>query len=871
LSLEETPKFVAYSYGQDWTPSCWSKNDSDSSDNETDDKCDPPVLDIYNESLKCIAKTAGLNQPQPLQYCLKGNWETATKKEKQECKERATEACKLICDVIAPSDGQKLFQSINVQQQEPSKETLALITAFTNAPTRNLKTQILSIYAYEYSINALQELHKPFGKLTKWQIKRARSHARVNGPGHTVVKPVRHRINLDMEKVDHFIDFVNRPYFHQDVAYGTRTLKLDSGETMDMPNVIRTVTRSTMVAQYFKFCSDEEYQPLSRSTLFRILEVREASQRKSLQGLDNTASDGSMAFQTLTSIAEQLAQVGMDKSWVQNIIRRLEKAKQYLKTDYKANCQASESHCADHCRAFALSDPDAEDFQIKCKHQHLLICESCEELRTTLMELETAIKEHFQSLFTHDHRETLVHDFKLAQEYVFKWKAHIVRSVNQEKAKQDALENLDESSALIVMDWAMKYLQVRYREKQSDWYGKRGMSWHVSSVIAKDTDNETVKVTSYVHLFDPCSQDWFAVASIIEDLLNKMKTDMPNIKNVRIRSDEAGCYHNSELIAAISDIGDRVGVSVKSYDFSEPQQGKDICDRIICPLKSSIRRYCEEGNDVLSAKDMHTALINRQVKGTTSSVNQLNGNVEHLKVKKLESFSSFHNSAYASDSVTIWKAYGVGKGKQIPNKKIYITHQEATHLNVIEEFSPVIPGRSHAVSKKNEELENEESQAKGLFDCPESNCNYVFETIDDLEFHVGLGQHSRFVNNENVYDTLRREWASRYATVSTSTSTEPGAESLLQEGENKLKMGWALNKQLRGKVRFSPEVRQYLVAKFDYGERTGQKYDAAQVASDMRCARNECGEKLFCKDDWLTKNQVASFFSRLVRKRRSRN
>ncbi len=92
-----------------------------------------------------------------------------------------------------------------------------------------------------------------------------------------------------MEKVDHFIDFVNCPYFHQDVAYGTRTLKLDSGETMDMPNVIRTVTRSTMVAQYFKFCSDEEYQPLSRSTLFRILEVREASQRKSLQGLDNPA------------------------------------------------------------------------------------------------------------------------------------------------------------------------------------------------------------------------------------------------------------------------------------------------------------------------------------------------------------------------------------------------------------------------------------------------------------------------------------------------------------------------------------------------------------------------------------------------------
>ena len=50
-----------------------------------------------------------------------------------------------------------------------------------------------------------------------------------------------------MPKVDHFIDFVNRPYFYQDVAYGTRVLKLDSREKVAMPNVVRTVTRSTMI------------------------------------------------------------------------------------------------------------------------------------------------------------------------------------------------------------------------------------------------------------------------------------------------------------------------------------------------------------------------------------------------------------------------------------------------------------------------------------------------------------------------------------------------------------------------------------------------------------------------------------------------
>ena len=38
------------------------------------------------------------------------------------------------------------------------------------------------------------------------------------------------------------------------------------------------------------------------------------------------------------------------------------------------------------------------------------------------------------------------------------WKAHLLRSVNQEEAKQNALTQIDEESSLIIMDWAMKYL-----------------------------------------------------------------------------------------------------------------------------------------------------------------------------------------------------------------------------------------------------------------------------------------------------------------------------------------------------------------------------------------------------------------------------
>jgi hypothetical protein len=71
------------------------------------------------------------------------------------------------------------------------------------------------------------------------------------------------------------------------------------------------------------------------------------------------------------------------------------------------------------------------------------------------------------------------------------------------------IKRLDENTVLIVIDWAMKFLPTRYREKQSQWFGKRGLSWHISSVISK-VDGK-LRTQSFAHLFDNSSQDWYAV------------------------------------------------------------------------------------------------------------------------------------------------------------------------------------------------------------------------------------------------------------------------------------------------------------------------------------------------------------------------
>ena len=59
-----------------------------------------------------------------------------------------------------------------------------------------------------------------------------------------------------------------------------------------------------MIAQYLELFQEESFVPLSQATLYRILEVREASQRKARKGLDNVAAE------ILDKVVEELQKAG---------------------------------------------------------------------------------------------------------------------------------------------------------------------------------------------------------------------------------------------------------------------------------------------------------------------------------------------------------------------------------------------------------------------------------------------------------------------------------------------------------------------------------------------------------------------------------
>ena len=344
----------------------------------------------------------------------------------------------------------------------------------------------------------------------------------------------------------------------------------------------------------------------------------------------------------------------------------------------------------------------------------------------------------------------------------------------------------------------MKFVQLKFREKQSQWYGKRGISWHISSVVYKNADDK-LEVTTYAHLFDACKQDWFAVISIIENLLSTIKVAHFSISEAYLRSDEAGCYHNNSLIAALKDVGQRVGISVKRYDFSEAQHGKDVCDRILCPMKGSIRRFCNEGNDITTATEMRNALKERPVKGTTASVNVVNNDAKDLEVNKITGFSSYHSFRFEDDGVRAWKAYNIGDGKLILYETWVAKPQGPTLLEVKEKQGFFDP-------KSNRVLKEFLSKSDNTYQCTEAGCSASFRSfskIEDLVLHMEIGQHTYSTASGLLYDKLKLDWVSKFSSLTLDEDDSRRVISSGKQGQSNLPMGWALHEPRSGGIRYT--------------------------------------------------------------------
>ncbi|CAC5418300.1 unnamed protein product [Mytilus coruscus] len=364
---------------------------------------------------------------------------------------------------------------------------------------------------------------------------------------------------------------------------------------------------------------------------------------------------------------------------------------------------------------------------------------------------------------------------------IYEWKSHILRSKNQEKQ----VNCLGENEAFMVADWAMKFLPRKFREGQTDWFGKRGINWHIAVTMLKtDMTEGSVKFLTHVHIFEqPNPQD--AATTAYGAILVDVVQNIPSVKKA-IDSQQRGQY--------------RV--------------------KVISPV--------------------------------------INADDEKVSLRSIPLISMLHNFKFTDNGLQVWRAYDIGQDdggdddEEDDNDDNDNDDEDTQNDNYDKDttLTEPVPKKRRTIAK--------------IFTCPEEGCTCSFKHSSSLDKHILLGNCNMKEEKLSLADRTKVLYAQKLENGNLGVSFTKQPANNNNTATDKLNKGWAL-KVNKPKTIFTQDQKAYLHEKFMIGKTTGRKEDPSKVAEEMRYALKN-GENRFSRSQYLTSQQVASYFSRLVQK-----
>ena len=290
-------------------------------------------------------------------------------------------------------------------------------------------------------------------------------------------------------------------------------------------------------------------------------------------------------------------------------------------------------------------------------------------------------------------------------------------------------------------------------------------------------------------------------------------------------------------------------------------------------MKAHIRRYLNEGNDVTTGHEMKVALDSYGgIGGVKVAVVDVNTERQNIKSHKWDGITQFNNFQFSNSKIVAWKAFNIGVGKKFLSsflKKVAVA-QDSTQLIVKEGFTEcnkktgILKGNESKKETQTSHTSKESAEVNEPFSCPEEGCIKSYRSDSNLQRHLDYGKHQFKLHRESQYDYVKRRWAAvctgiKSENITTSSSCNNNESTV---AVTTLPTGWALKKR-RKNTRFSPRVRSYLLETFLQGEETGRKVSPQDATNRMRSKKDEAGNMVFAREEWLTVQQVKSYFSRL--------
>ena len=389
--------------------------------------------------------------------------------------------------------------------------------------------------------------------------------------------------------------------------------------------------QSSLTIEFYKNSwAHSDYTPLSDSTLWKILKAINPSQRKSLSGLDDVTADAINGFDFLEKRLNE-------QNGAKELISRLERAKRYLKTNFKDHCNG-QSTIKTHNTAFALSfvneelclevneesclevneEPCLEVNEEPCLEVNEELClevneESCLEVNEepclevneeSCLEVNeevcaecfnvSEILEIILNIALLTENEDLKYDVQRSVNNIISYMKHQIRDQQQKQAKVYAFANLDHVTGFWLRDYSQKILPMSFREGMKTYFGKKGMSVHVDVFFTRSMSEELEKRV-YLSMIYRCDQNKIDTMNIAAHVISEFSKDYPNVVKLFLKSDNAGCYHGNNILEPLYNLCKNSNIKLLRCDFNEPCKGKDQCDRESAGAKRVINSYLESG------------------------------------------------------------------------------------------------------------------------------------------------------------------------------------------------------------------------------------------------------------------------------------
>ena len=218
----------------------------------------------------------------------------------------------------------------------------------------------------------------------------------------------------------------------------------------------------------------------------------------------------------------------------------------------------------------------------------------------------------------------------------------------------------------------------------------------------------------------------------------------------------------------------KTGIKVQLVDFADPQGGKSPSDRFAAVLKSRVRRYLNEKNDITNASEFVNACLSY---GGTPDVKvsecRLLAETNSTVQLRLPGITSYNNFKFEKDGVLAYPTWAVGDGKFFPFKDLkfgekYRILDCEEQTNFMHEWTQKKLLSKEMKSTNTIKLKGEEPKPKlkssVLFECNEEGCIKKFLKYSNLIHHLASGEHVRKPEQYLLKDAAIRLYHSKTGT-----------------------------------------------------------------------------------------------------------